>query len=72
MTARKILGHLMNLLDVPSDGWVPTDLWEAKKEANREAFYTFLDMLKDAPSAGDRSMAQHEEDLRSVWPFDIE
>ncbi|KAI4152108.1 MAG: hypothetical protein LQ340_003107 [Diploschistes diacapsis] len=72
VTARKVLGHSMNLLDVPSDGWVPRDLWEAKKEANREAFYTFLDMVKNAPSAGDRSMSQHEEDLRSIWPFDIE
>ena len=36
--AQKLKGNLMSLLEVPSDGWVPADEWEATKLAHKEAF----------------------------------
>lgn len=68
--ARKLNQTLASLLDTASDGWVPTDCWEATKSAHKEAFDIFLEEVSEKhPSDTDRLS---EERLRKIWPFDVE
>ena len=67
-TAQNLKRRLACLLDTAPDGWVPTHLWEATKVAHKEAFNEVVLAVK-SESAGGQSMS--EEDLKEIWPFDI-
>jgi len=45
-------------------------LWEATKSAHKEAFDEFVQAFRNAKITDDQSMS--EEQLRKMWPFDIE
>lgn len=68
--ARKLKQRLICLLDTTPDGWVPTQLWEATKSAHKEAFDEIFQAVRDAKITDDQSIS--EDDLRELWPFDIE
>ena len=68
--ARKLKRRLICLLDTSPDGWVPTQSWEATKSAHKEAFDELVQAVRDARIADDQPMS--EEELRKIWPFDIE
>jgi hypothetical protein len=70
METRNLKQKLVSLLDVTSDGWVPSDLWEATKVAHMEAFYLICQAVRDENLIDNQSMS--EEKLRKMWPFDIE
>ncbi|KAL8860622.1 MAG: hypothetical protein Q9178_002975 [Gyalolechia marmorata] len=70
VAARKLKQRLICLLDTTPDGWVPTEFWEATKSAHKEAFDGIAQAMRDAEVTGDESMS--EEELRKMWPFDIE
>ncbi|KAL9123779.1 MAG: hypothetical protein Q9217_006825 [Psora testacea] len=70
VAAQKLKQRLICLLDTTPDGWVPTQLWEATKSAHKEAFDTLVQAVRDAKITGDQSMS--EEQLRKMWPFDID
>lgn len=62
--------RLIYLLDTAPHGWVPSELWEATKSAHKEAFDEFVQAFRNAKITDDQSMS--EEQLRKMWPFDIE
>ncbi len=70
VAARKLKQRLVCLLDTTPDGWVPTRSWEATKSAHKEAFDELVQAVRDANITDDQSMS--EEQLRKMWPFDIE
>lgn len=69
LTAKHLKQRLIDLLDTASDGWVPTDLWEATELAHKEAFKELVQTVRRVDGIGTQSM--NEEDLRRIWPFDI-
>ncbi|KAI4287425.1 MAG: hypothetical protein L6R35_003318 [Caloplaca aegaea] len=68
--ARKLKQRLISLLDTTPDGWVPTHLWEATKSAHKEAFDELVQAVRNAKITDDQFMS--EDELRELWPFDIE
>lgn len=71
LTARGVSQQVINLLQVPSDGWVPVSDYKAKLRDNQEAFRMFLDVMKETPSASGKASSELEDDLRQIWPFDV-
>lgn len=61
---------LICYLNTPSDGWVPTELWEATKLAHKELFDETVRAGRDPKAPADQLIS--EEALRKMWPFDIE
>ena len=70
VAARKLKQRLICHLDTTPDGWVPTESWEVTKSAHNEAFDGIVQAMRDAKVTGDDYMS--EEELRKIWPFDIE
>ncbi|KAL8943576.1 MAG: hypothetical protein Q9211_000930 [Gyalolechia sp. 1 TL-2023] len=70
LAARRLKQRLICLLDTTPDGWVPIQLWEATKSVHQEAFDEIIQAVKNATVTDDQSMS--EDDLRKMWPFDIE
>lgn len=56
-TVQGLKMFLKRALDVDSDGWVPTDNWEAAKEAHNTLFGQFVESIGD------------EDRARQLWPF---
>jgi hypothetical protein len=70
VAARTLKERLVSLLGTTPDGWVPTHLWEVTRLSHMKAFKELIHAVRDAKSTDDRSMS--EEELRKIWPFDIE
>lgn len=70
VAAQKLKQRLVCFLDTAPDGWVPTQLWEATRSAHKEAFDELVQAVRDPNITDDQSMS--EEELRKMWPFDIE
>ena len=70
VAVRKLKQRLICFLDTSPDRWVPTQLWEATKAAHKDAFNEIVQAVRDAKTTDDQSMS--EEELREIWPFDIE
>ncbi len=70
VAARKLNQRLICHLDTTPDGWVPTELWEAAQSAHNEAFDVIVQAVTDGKVTDDDYMS--EEELKKVWPFDIE
>ena len=69
-TAQRLKQKLRCLLDTTPDGWVPTHLWKATKEAHREAFNELVQAVENAEGTEDQSISV--EELKRMWPFDIQ
>lgn len=65
LVAQNLKMKLVDRLDTTTDGWVPTESWDATKSAHKQAFEVIVRAVTD-----DQSMS--EGDLRRIWPFDIE
>lgn len=70
MTARDLKQKLICHLDITPDVWVPTEMWEATKSAHEEVFDEIVQAVRDEKNTDDQAMS--EEELRRIWPFDIE
>lgn len=62
--------NLVNLLDIAPDGWVQPHLWAETKAAHQEAFHEVLQAVENPESIDEKPMS--EEDLRKIWPYDLE
>ncbi|KAL9576096.1 MAG: hypothetical protein Q9212_007389 [Teloschistes hypoglaucus] len=60
---------LAYLLDTNTDGWVPTEAWEATKLAHKQAVDIFMQTARDGKATDDDTIS--EADMRKIWPFDI-
>jgi hypothetical protein len=49
------------------DGWVPSEAWDAAKEAHKMAFEQWMQTVREN---NDPEMT--EEKGRRIWPFDVD
>ena len=70
LVAQTLKQRIMWLVNTTPDGWVPTESWEAAVSAHKEAFHGFVQAVRDEKITDDQSMS--EEELRKIWPFDLE
>ena len=61
--------QLVSLLDVQSDGWVPINRWESVQYLHKMAFEEALSELRKVEAVEGQPIS--EEELRTMWPFDI-
>ncbi|KAI9367683.1 hypothetical protein BJX61DRAFT_537863 [Aspergillus egyptiacus] len=58
---------LRDKLDTNSDGWIPTDAWDAARVAHRAAYDEWIQTAKEAESRGeDMTVAKADK----MWPLD--
>ncbi|KAJ5235404.1 uncharacterized protein N7469_004572 [Penicillium citrinum] len=69
--AQNLKHDLSNLLDTASDGWVPTEDWEAAKAGNRAMFSGMLQAVLENKDPDEDEPIRNEGDLREIWPFDL-
>ncbi|PGH01066.1 hypothetical protein AJ79_08036 [Helicocarpus griseus UAMH5409] len=50
-----------------SDGWIPNELWDAAKEANKAAYDEWIDTARASKASRERMTVNKAEKL---WPFD--
>ena len=55
----------MRMLGSNSDGWVPTEIWEAAKVVHKEAFEQWMESVRESE---DPDMS--EDRGRKLWPWD--
>lgn len=68
----KIRSTITDYLDVPSDGWVPTDLYIKKQKAHLDAFETLKKGLEDTVDEAELDEWPFTvDDLIMLWPFDL-
>ncbi|KAL6705257.1 hypothetical protein ACN47E_007217 [Coniothyrium glycines] len=66
------LRHILSsLLNTASDGWVPSEQWEATRTAHRELFVAMLQEILENEHPDDDEPVKSENDLRELWPFDL-
>ena len=78
MTAQRLKERLASLLNVTSDGWVPTEAWETTKMAHKESYYGLIQAMQavndaavnDVDSTDEESLSS--DDLKELWPFECE
>lgn len=70
--AYQLRHSLSSLLNVASDGWVPSEQWEATRLAHREPFAGMLQEVLENERPDDDEPIRGEDDLREIWPFDLE
>ncbi|KAL8765530.1 MAG: hypothetical protein Q9209_007438 [Squamulea sp. 1 TL-2023] len=66
--AQGVLHQVMDLLNTPSDGWVPSTEWATRNALYEQAFAECLRAVR-TKDEGDNDM--DEETLKKMWPFDI-
>lgn len=69
--AHQLKYSLSNLLNTASDGWVPSEQWEATELAHREVFLGMLREVLRNEHPDDDEPIRSEDDLREIWPFDL-
>ena len=69
--AQVLRRDLSTLLNTASDGWVPTEEWEATELAHREVFTGMLEAATTNQELDEDEPVKDGETLRSIWPFDI-
>lgn len=72
VAAQELRRDLSRLLNTASDGWVPTEAWEATLLAHREMFANMLDAVLSNENPDDDEPIRNEHDLREIWPFDLD
>ncbi|KAH7081224.1 kinase-like domain-containing protein [Paraphoma chrysanthemicola] len=70
--AQQLKHSLSSLLNTASDGWVPSEDWEATKAAHQELFMGMLQEVLGNETPDDDEPIKDENDLREIWPFDLE
>ncbi len=68
--ARNLKKRLIASLGVDAAGWVPADEWEATKLAHKEAYDMIVRTITEEQDEDDEEMSV--DDLRKIWPFDID
>ena len=66
--AHDLKRKLMDLLEVPSDGWVPIDRWQATLAFHQEAFNEIVQSVEKTEGTEDGDVTADE--IKKMWPFD--
>lgn len=67
--AQDLKHHISDVLDVSTEGWVPSDAWEATRVAHEDAYAKVSEAVKAAEGTEDGDLSV--KDLNSIWPFDL-
>ncbi|OAL34360.1 hypothetical protein AYO20_06413 [Fonsecaea nubica] len=70
VAAQELKRDLSSLLDIASDGWVPSGAWETTLLAQKEMFANMLEAVLTNADPDDDEPIRDESDLREIWPFD--
>ena len=57
---------LKDSLYTNSDGWVPNEIWDAAKDAHREAYDEWIQTARESEARREMTVAKAEK----LWPFD--
>lgn len=68
--AQNLKRDLSSLLDTGSDGWAPSENWEAVK-GNNAMFKGMLEAVLTNEDPDADEPIRNERDLRDIWPFDL-
>lgn len=66
-TMQKLKTWLKISMQTTSDGWVSNEVWDTAQEANREAYYEWIDTAKESEKKGGDMTVERADKL---WPFD--
>ncbi|WEW59407.1 hypothetical protein PRK78_004879 [Emydomyces testavorans] len=66
-TMQKLKTWLKIQMQTTSDGWVPNEVWDAAKEANRAAYDEWMQTARESEACGEDMTAEKADRL---WPFD--
>ncbi|KAL4902041.1 hypothetical protein BDW74DRAFT_187035 [Aspergillus multicolor] len=66
-TFQRLKLWLKHSLHTNSDGWVPTEKWDATKDAHRAAYNQWIQTAREAESRGEGMTVPKADKL---WPFD--
>lgn len=69
--AHQLRRSLSSLLNTASDGWSPSEDWEAMESAHQELFRGMLQEVLENEHPDDDEPIRNEADLREIWPFDL-
>lgn len=72
VAAQELKRDLSSLLNTASDGWLPSEAWEATLSAHREIFAKMLEAILTNEHPDDNEPIRNETDLREIWPFDLD
>lgn len=71
VAACELRRDLSRLLNTASDGWVPSEDWEATSLAHKEMFAKILEAVLDYEDPDNIEPIKSERELREIWPFDL-
>jgi hypothetical protein len=72
VAAQELKRNLSIVLNTASDGWVPPEAWEATLLAHKEMFANMLEAILANENPDDDEPIRNEQDLREIWPFDLD
>jgi hypothetical protein len=68
--AQEIRLIVASILNAATDGWVPSEIWEAANSTHEESYRIMLrEVFKNEDD--ENELIRDEEYLREVWPFDV-
>lgn len=71
VAAQNLRREITTHLDIAPDGWVPTGEWESKKSEHDALYQAVLHSILQSEVLDQDEPIQSEDDLRSIWPFDL-
>ncbi|KAF2806520.1 uncharacterized protein BDZ99DRAFT_501336 [Mytilinidion resinicola] len=72
LAAQELRSNLSVLLNTATDGWAPPEDWETVKQAHKEYYDGILEAVLNNGDPDDDEPIRSEDDLREIWPFDLE
>jgi len=72
VAAHELRNNLSSLLNTASDGWAPPEDWEIVEKAHKELFNGMLQAVLSNKAPDYDEPIRSEEELREIWPFDLE
>ncbi|KAJ5093269.1 hypothetical protein N7456_009130 [Penicillium angulare] len=68
---QQIIPVLTDALGVSSDSWGYPEHWGLREETHKGLYIDFLNAVENGADENSDDIIRNEEDVKSVWPFDI-
>ena len=70
--SHQLTDTMSKLLNTATDGWAPADDWEKLQIAHKELHESVVQKTYNTEDFDEYDPLQIEDDLREIWPFDLE